>query len=79
MQTSVTLTSKGQLAIPKGIRDSLHLRAGAKLGVTLDGSRIVLETGVPKSKRLADWLPQLQIKKKINTAALVAPVDGYNE
>lgn len=79
MQSSTTLTSKGQLVIPKTVRDRLHLKAGAKLAVSIDGSRIVLETGGAKPKRLADWLPQLQLRKKISAAALLAPVDGYDE
>ena len=61
------------------MRDRLHLKAGAKLDVSVDGSRIVLETGVAKPKRLADWLPQLQVRKKISRTALLAPVDGDDE
>ena len=79
MQASTTLTSKGQLVIPKSVRDQLHLRAGAKLKVSVDGTRIVLEAGAPKAKRLADWLPELQVKKRISRAALLATVDGYRE
>lgn len=79
MHNATTLTSKGQLVIPKSVRDQLHLRAGAKLSVSVDGSRIVLDAGAPKPKRLADWLPKLQVKKRISQAALLAPVDGYRE
>ena len=38
-----TLTSKGQLVIPKPVRDALHLKSGTRLSVTTDGDRIVLE------------------------------------
>jgi len=38
----VTVSSKGQIAIPKSIRDSLNLIAGTKLTLELDGQRIVL-------------------------------------
>lgn len=79
MQNSTTLTSKGQLVIPKPVRDQLHLRAGAKLKVSVDGTRIVLEAGAPKARRLADWLPKLQVKRRTSSAALLAPVDGYSE
>lgn len=38
----VTLSSKGQIAIPKSIRDVLNLVEGAKLTVELRGQEIVL-------------------------------------
>jgi len=38
----VTVSSKGQIAIPKTIRDSLNLTTGTKLTLELDGQRIVL-------------------------------------
>lgn len=79
MQSSTTLTSKGQLVIPKAVRDRLHLKPGSTMAVSVDGSRIVLETGAVKGKRLADWLPQLQVRKKISAKDLLAPVDDYRE
>lgn len=38
----VTLSSKGQVAIPKAIRDQLNLSEGAKLTLEVRGSEIVL-------------------------------------
>jgi antitoxin PrlF len=38
----VTVSSKGQIAIPKSIRDVLNLVEGAKLTVELRGQEIVL-------------------------------------
>lgn len=40
----VRLSSKGQLVIPKAIREALGLEAGAELRVGLDNGRIVLES-----------------------------------
>ena len=42
----VKLTSKGQLVIPKPIRDALHLRAGDRLDVEVVGQKIVLSPSV---------------------------------
>jgi len=38
----VTVSSKGQIAIPKSIRDALNLSEGAKLAVEVRGQEIVL-------------------------------------
>lgn len=38
----VTISSKGQIAIPKAIREALNLREGAKLTLELRGQEIVL-------------------------------------
>jgi antitoxin PrlF len=35
MSTEATLTSKGQTTIPKGIRDSLHMKEGDLMTFTL--------------------------------------------
>lgn len=74
-----TLTSKGQLVIPKAIRAALHVRPGTRFSVTLDNGRIVLEPSATKSKRLSDWLPAIQVRRKIDDAELMAPVDGYSD
>jgi len=38
----VTVSSKGQIAIPKAVRDALNLSEGAKLNVEVRGHEIVL-------------------------------------
>ncbi|HLI86715.1 MAG TPA: AbrB/MazE/SpoVT family DNA-binding domain-containing protein [Bryobacteraceae bacterium] len=38
----VTLSSKGQIAIPKAVRDQLNLSEGAKLTLEVRGQEIVL-------------------------------------
>ncbi|MCU1339402.1 MAG: hypothetical protein JWO19_4983 [Bryobacterales bacterium] len=38
----VTVSSKGQIAIPKAVRDALNLSEGAKLRVELRGQQIIL-------------------------------------
>jgi len=53
MNALITLSSKGQVVIPKDIRDALRLRAGAKLGVSLRGQRIVLEAPEPQPEKIS--------------------------
>ncbi len=40
--SNVTVSSKGQIAIPKAIRDTLNLRDGTKLMLEVRGQQIVL-------------------------------------
>jgi AbrB family looped-hinge helix DNA binding protein len=76
METT-TLTSKGQLVIPKPVRDALHLKSGTSLSVTTDGERIVLEPISLKRRHLSDWLDGIQIERRISQDVLCAPVSGY--
>ena len=40
----VTVSSKGQIVIPAPIRKKLNIRKGAKLIVSVEGNKIVLES-----------------------------------
>lgn len=48
----VTVSSKGQIAIPKKVRDALNLSEGTKLNIEVRGQEIVLSKE-PAWKRLA--------------------------
>lgn len=45
------MTSKGQLTIPKDVREQLNLTAGTKFYVTVRNGEVV---ALPKNRRLAD-------------------------
>jgi AbrB family looped-hinge helix DNA binding protein len=51
MGAFTTMTSKGQLTIPKEVREALNLKAGTRFYVTVRDGQVV---AVPKNKRLAD-------------------------
>jgi AbrB family looped-hinge helix DNA binding protein len=42
----VTLAERGQIVIPKGIRDALGLKPGAKLQIRIEGGRLLIEKKV---------------------------------
>jgi antitoxin PrlF len=51
MGAFATMTSKGQLTIPKEVRDELNLTSGTRFYVTVRNGEVVAR---PKNKRLAD-------------------------
>lgn len=59
--TTTTLTSKGQLTLPKAIRDQLRLRTGDRLEVTVrEDGVILLEPAMVEVARLKGILPKPQ-------------------
>jgi AbrB family looped-hinge helix DNA binding protein len=60
---TVTLSTTGQVVIPKEIRDALHWEVGAELTLTEVGNGILLKA-VPKKrgKRLEDLIGMLQAR-----------------
>ncbi len=63
---AVTISSKGQIAIPKEVRETLHIKEGDQLIYSVKNGRIVLEpvVNVPRSQAWF-WTPEVQetIKK----------------
>ena len=77
---TVTLSTKGQVVIPKEIRDALHWEAGVELTVTSAGDLVVLKATPKKTgKRLEDLIGMLQHEgPPIPIEELCKPVD-YSE
>lgn len=56
------LNDKGQLVIPKSIRDALHLGPGSELLVSLEAGRVVVEPRQLKTgRKLSEWLSAMQV------------------
>ncbi len=53
MNALIKISSKGQVVIPKDIRDALRLKAGESLEVSLRGRRIVMEAPEPPRERIS--------------------------
>jgi AbrB family looped-hinge helix DNA binding protein len=50
--TTATITSKGQIAIPKEVRDRLKLKAGTELVIDVQGESLILRRAV---RELPHW------------------------
>ncbi len=50
--TKTTVSSKGQIAIPKAVRDRLNLKPGTQLAIDVLGESLVLKRVVPE---FPDW------------------------
>jgi len=74
---TITLSSKGQIVIPKEIRDQLHWHAGTQITLLPGASGVTLKA-VPKKtgRRLEDLIGMLKHEgPPLSTEALCAPVD----
>ncbi len=62
---ALTISSKGQIAIPKEIREVLDIKEGDKLTYKLEKGKIVLEpiVSIPRSQAYF-WTPEVQEKVK---------------
>ena len=56
-----TVTSKGQMTLPKAVRDQLGIVTGDQLDVSVEGKRIVL---IPKTLHLSDIYSILPARKR---------------
>jgi AbrB family looped-hinge helix DNA binding protein len=52
MMIKATLSSKGQIAIPKAVRERLNLKAGMELSIDVQGEAMVLKRLV---RKFPDW------------------------
>ena len=53
---TTTLTSKGQMTLPKSVRDDLNVKAGDKIDVVKEAGRYVLRPRTIRAKDLAGVL-----------------------
>jgi AbrB family looped-hinge helix DNA binding protein len=63
--STATISTKGQLVIPHRFRKALHLQAGDKVTISLEGGKLSLEREQPHRARL--------VRGKFGRPVLVAP------
>lgn len=78
---TITLSSKGQVVIPKEIRDELHWEVGTELTLVSNASGVTLKAAPKKTGRnLADLIGMLKHDgPPLSTEALCQPVDLNEE
>lgn len=69
---TVTLSSKGQLVLPKPVRDALRLKPGQRLSITVENRRIVIELDEPS---VPQWQPLNPAGVTLSATELSRPVD----
>lgn len=64
---TLTISQKGQVAIPKEVRETLHIKAGDQLIFRVEKGRIVLEPAVniPRSQA---WFWASEVQEKVKKA-----------
>ena len=67
MGAFTTMTSKGQLTIPKEVRDALKLKPGTRFYVTVRDGEVV---AMPKNRTIADLAGVLGVPSEGTGAAL---------
>jgi len=74
---TITLSSKGQVVIPKAIRDELHWHAGTQITLVTTASGVTLKA-VPKKtgRKFEDLIGMLKHEgQPLSTEELCKPVD----
>ena len=77
LASHVKLSSKGQIVIPKAIRDSLHWDTGVELTLVASESGVILRTRRKKSKQDINSLRGMlqSSNTSLSTEELCQPVD----
>ena len=70
---TATLTSKGQVTVPKKVRDFLELRAGDRLEFVLETDRVVLRSGRGSLSALEGVLRDA-VRKPVSLAEMDAAI-----
>jgi AbrB family looped-hinge helix DNA binding protein len=70
-----TLSSKGQITVPKAVRDQLGLRPGARVDFELTAQGVLMRKGRPGGVRAVDRVLGI-LKRRASTDVLIDEMRG---
>lgn len=76
MGIEITVSSKGQIVIPKDVRDALDLKAGEKLVLERVGRRLILEAPAAPRERISYEEFRRRVPKYEGPPATIAEMDA---
>ena len=78
MQSTTTISQKGQIVVPKAIRDYLNIKPTDKLTVNMEGKRIIVEPVLSVDQAYGMFEAKKIISKRdIKEAAKKASIKKY--
>jgi antitoxin MazE len=80
----ITVSAKGQIALPKEIRDALHIETGSQLAPVIKNGKLVLEPviTIPQSQAWiwgADWSKKISDSKEDIKKGRIHTFDSVKE
>ena len=70
-----TISSKGQVTVPKAFREKLGLRSGTRLEFSLEGGKLVMKKVVEKDP-FENWIGQAKSRFRTTTDQIVEDLRG---
>ncbi len=73
------VTKKGQVTIPKKLRDRLNIKEGDLVEVSLKGNYIIIKKAVRPTDRLLGLAEELRLKHNLSSVELVREMRTEDE
>lgn len=79
MEYTTTISQKGQIVVPKAIRDKLNIHSSDVIHIRLEGSTIIAEPVMSIDEAIGMFLSKKPITKKERKEAIRSYIEGKFE